>query len=417
MIRYIKRIDTFGRNIILVFLGSSLVNVFNLLFQLLLAHRMSSVDFAGFSSLLAIFTLISAPLITLQTAVTKYTAEFSAQKNIRKIRALLSSLLRMILPLALVTFIIFYFLSFGIMDRLKIPSVIAGYILALLITSCWITPVLTGALQGLELFKWLMLQSVISGAAKLVFGVIFIGMGFNIAGGLGAFLAAILIGILISVFPLKTMLSFRKKEESVNLKEFFIYLAPVATGSFCFIALVSLDMVLVKYLFTPVDAGFYSLAQIVGKIFLFFPGAITIVMFPRTAGLKAKNMSTGSTLMRSLLYASVLCVIANIAYNLFPSFILKLLTGKIYGESVALGRLFGVSMSFFALSFILINYFLSVKDLRFMKYLVLSTLLEPLAIVLFHRNLMYVQLILCVNSALLFFTHLLLAYKREAVPG
>ncbi len=415
MIKYIKRIDTFGKNIILVFLGTSLVNVFNLLYQLLIAHRMSSVDFAGFNSLLAIFTLISAPLTTLQIAVAKYTAEFNAQNQIKRIQALLSNLIRKMLPLAIITFIVFYFLSFYIMDKLKISSVSAGYILALLLASSWITPVLTGALQGLELFKWLVSQSVISGALKLVFVFIFISLGFNIAGALSAFLIASLIGIIISFFPLKNFLSFKLIEDSINFKDFFSYLVPVAVSFSCFIALVNFDMVLVKYLFSPLQAGFYSLAQMLGKIFLFLPGAISIVMFPKAAGLKAKNMDTDSTLRRSLLYACSLCIIANLVYNLFPFFTLKILTGKAFAESVILGRLFGISMSFFTLLLILINYFLSIKDLRFMKYLISFTLLQFLAIILFHKTLVQVQLILCVNAVLLFLAHLLLARKRVTV--
>ena len=417
MIKYIKNLDNFDKNIILVFLGTSLVSVSNLLYQLLIAHRMSGPDFAGFNSLLAIFMLICAPLATLQTAVAKYTAEFNAQNQIKKIQALLSNLIRKMLPLAIITFVIFYFLSFYIMDKLKISSVSAGYILALLLALSWITPVLSGALQGLELFKWLVLLSVIGGALKLVFAFIFISLGFNIAGALGAFLLAGLIGIIISFFPIKNFISFKLIEDSINFKDFFSYLAPVAVSFFCFIALVNFDMVLVKYLFNPLEAGFYSLAQMLGKIFLFLPVAISIVMFPKAAGLKAKNMDTGSTLRRSLLYACSLCIIANLVYNLFPFFTLKILTGKVFAETVVLGRLFGISMSFFTLLLILITYFLSIKDLRFLPYLILFTLLQFLGILMFHKALIQIQLILCINSILIFFIHLLLAYKKGTVPA
>lgn len=412
MIKYIKRIDIFGKNIIIVFLGISLVNVFNLLYQLLIAHRMSGPDFAGFNSLLAIFMLISSPITTLQIGVAKYTAEFNAKNQIKKLQALLTELIRKMLPLTIITFVIFYFLSFYITDKLKIPSLSSGYILALLLASSWITPIFSGALQGLELFKWLVLLSLLGGALKLLFAFIFITLGFNIAGALSAFLIASLTGIIISLFPLKKFLAFEKIEDGINFKEFFLYLAPVAATSLCFIALVNFDMVLVKYLFSHPEAGFYSLAQMLGKIFLFLPAAINIVMFPKVAGLKAKNMNTNSTLMRSLLYASSLCIIANLFYNLFPSFTLKILTGKAFAESVTLGRLFGISMSFFALLLILITYFLSIKDLRFIKYLILSALLQPSAIILFHKTIIHVQLILCVNSIVIFFIVLALVYKK-----
>jgi O-antigen/teichoic acid export membrane protein len=198
----------------------------------------------------------------------------------------------------------------------------------------------------------------------------------------------------------------------VNYKEILSYLFPLALSNLCFITLVSFDMVLVKYFFPQNDSGLYALAQMIGKIFLFFPSAVGLVMFPRASGLNAKNMDTLSTLKRSLLYVLGLCIFAALLYNLFPSLFLKVLTGKVHPESIFLGRLFSVSMTFFNLLYILIFYFLSIKDLRFIKYLALFTLLQNLAIIFFHHNLWVIQLILCINSILLFFTHLFLAYKK-----
>jgi O-antigen/teichoic acid export membrane protein len=256
--------------------------------------------------------------------------------------------------------------------------------------------------------------AVISGALKLVLAFVFIELGFNIAGALGAFLTASSIGIIISIFALRDFLFYQIRDDSIDFRDFAYYLFPVALSSFCFIALVNFDMVLVKYFFKPFEAGFYSLAQMVGKIFLFLPAAINTVMFPRTAGLNVRNMDTRSTLARSLFYACILCIIANTIYNLSPSFILRVLTGKAFPESIILGRLFGISMSFFTLSYILITYFLSIKDLRFMKYLILFTLLPFLAIILFHGNLIRVQLTLCINSILLFLIHLGLTWSKGA---
>ncbi|MDD4979699.1 MAG: oligosaccharide flippase family protein [Candidatus Omnitrophica bacterium] len=415
MLRLIKKLDNFHKNIILVFLGTSLINIFNLFYQLLLAHRMSGADFAAFNSLLSIFLLISAPLATIQTGVAKYSAEFSAQNRADKARALLRGLGRKVLFPAVFTFLIFLLAASYVTDKLKIPSLNCGYILAALLALSWFMPVFSGALQGLELFNWLVSSALISGILKLGLAFIFIGLGFNICGALGAFLAANLIGIIIFIFPLRNFFSRGPVQEDINFKEFFSYLFPVAVSLFCFTALVNYDMVLVKYFFNPAEAGFYSLAQMVGKIFLFLPGAISLVMFPRSAGLNARNMDTRPALRRSLLYAAVLCIIANIVYNFFPVSVLKILTGKTFGESVILGRLFGLSMSFFSFSFILITYFLSLKDMRFIKYLILFTLLQFFAIILFHTNLLQVQLTLCINSILLFFIHLALSYKKRAI--
>jgi len=409
--RFIRDIDSFAKNVILVFLGTFLINVCNLLYQLLIAHSFSPGDFAVFNSLLSLFIVATSPLGTLQTAVAKYTAEFNAHNQAKKIKVFLSGLFKKASVLALFSLAIFYFITFYIMDKLKIHSAASGYILAMLVASSCITPVLLGGMQGLELFRWFTGVSILSGATKLILAFLFILMGLKISGALGAFLAANIMLIIVCYFPLKNFVTLDNEGEDIDFKEILLYLLPVAISIFCFNALINSDMLLVKYFFSLDDSGVYSLAQMLGKIFLFLPAAISVVMFPKTSGLSAKNQDTLSTLKRSLVYACVLCVLACLGYNLFPSPALKILTGKALPESILLGRLFSISMSFFALNFILINYFLSVKDLRFVKYMVSSTFLQVLAIVLFHGSLMQVQSILCINAALLFFVFLLIVFR------
>lgn len=413
MIKQIKNLDIFGKNIILVFLGTSLVNLFNLLFQLMVAHRLKSADFASFNSLIAVFTLISAPLANFQTVLSKYTAEFNAHKQIAKLKFLLSDLLKKTLIVAIVTFLIFQPIAILITNKLKVPSVSCGYILAFLFALSWVNPVFSGAIQGLEFFGWLVGVSILTGALKLALGFLLIISGFNITGALSSLLVSGLIGLIIFYFPLRQFIAIKIVKEDINYRQMFIYLFPVAISTFCYVSLVNLDMVLVKYFFMPDDSGLYSIAQMVGKIFLFLPAAISVVMFPRTSRLNAKNMDTASTLKRSLLYAAVLCISAGLIYNLFPALVLRILTGKVFKESIVLGRLFSISMAFFTLLYLLITYFLSIKDLRFIKYLILFSILQFWAIILFHKSLMQVQVVLCINSVLLFCIHFALIFQNN----
>jgi O-antigen/teichoic acid export membrane protein len=411
MLKKLKAIDGFGKNIIVVFLGTSLVNFFNLIYQLLIAHKLSASDFAAFNSLLSILLLVSSPLATLQTAVAKYSSEFNARGEVVMARSLLAGMFRKAAGIGFVTFFVFLLASSFIMQKLGIGSRPCVYILAGLVALSWLVPVFMGGLQGLELFSWLSVASVAGGVLKLAAAFIFILLGYNIAGALGALLLATLTGIIFASFALKGSIFYFGALEKIDYKEIIVFLLPVALSLFCFMGLVSFDMIMVRYYFSSQDSGLYSIAQMVGKILLFLPGAISIVMFPKASGLNAKNMDSIHILRRSLSYAAGLCVLAALAYNLFPYFALKVLTGKAYPESIILGRLFSVSMSFFTLLFILINYFLSVKDLRFIKYLALFTIFEFLGIVFFHGSLIQVQLVLCAIGAPLFLIHLLLAFK------
>ena len=416
MLKKINSFDGFTRNIIIVFVGTSAANFLNLLYQLLIAHRLPIAEFAAFNSLLAIYMVISAPLATIQFVIARFIAKFNARNESGKISFLLSDFFKKALFFAVLSFIIFLIFSHRLILSLKVPTFQSGYFLAALIALAALSPLLAGALQGLEIFSWLAAVPVLTGVLKVLLAFLFLALGFGISGALGALLLSVFIGLVIFYLPLSRFISLKKiQNQDVGNREILWFLFPVATSNFCFISLVSMDMILVKYFFTPEASGFYSLAQMAGKIFLFLPAAISIVMFPRTSGLNARNLDTKATLKRSLFFVLALSILANLIYNFFPRLILVVLTGKAYPESVLLGRLFGISMSFFALLFILISYFLSLNDLRFIKYLSIFTLLELGAIFWQHQSLIAVQLILCLNAAVLFLIHLILVYKKVAV--
>jgi len=406
--------DNFSKNIAIVFAGTTLASFLNLLYQLLIAHQLAAWQFAAFNSLLAIFMLAAAPVSTLQMGIAKYSAKYNALGESSKVSDLLSGLFKKTLLASLFILLLFLLVSPKIISALKIPSMASVYILAFLVSAMYITPVLAGGVQGLEIFRWYAGAVAGAGILKLVLAFVMLLMGYQIAGALGALLASILISLVLFYIPLRKYINFSVSAEQIEYRQIFGFLVPVALANFCFIALVNFDMIWVKYFFTPDDAGLYALAQMIGKIFLFLPGAVSIVMFPRTAGLNARQIETFTTLKRSLFYGFSLCLVALVFYNLFPVLVLKVLTGKTFSYSVTLGRLFSVSMTFFALIYIQIFYFLSIKDLRFLKYLIGLTLLQNLFIYIFHNSLIGIQLILCINGLVLFILGLwLLKRKRE----
>ncbi|MDD5255289.1 MAG: oligosaccharide flippase family protein, partial [Candidatus Omnitrophica bacterium] len=358
--------------------------------------------------------MLSMPLGTLQTTLVKYIAEFNARAQSANIKALLSRLFKGASLGALATFAVFAVLSAPLMNGLKIQPVSCGFLFALLAATAWISPLMLGGLQGLQLFGWLVLTMILIGALKLVIGFVLIMLGMGVAGAFAGFVVSAVIGILLGVSVLKNFLVPGDSGAAVDLKKFFLYCLPVALTLFCSISLASIDMILVKLFFSIEDAAAYSLAQMLGKIFYFLPGAITIVMFPKASSQNAQKSGTRETLLKSLFYAGALCAAAVIAYNLFPAFVLKVLTGKAPAASILLGRFFSVSMTFFTMTSVLAMYFLSVGDLRFLKYLVALSLAEFLAIMLWHTSLVQVQLVLCVIGGLLFAAHLALAlYKNQ----
>jgi len=283
-----------------------------------------------------------------------------------------------------------------------------------------ILPIISGSLQGLEKFYWMGSISFVGGIAKVLATVLFLKLGWMVYGALAGFLASALLSMFLSFLPIKDMLLFLKNRligEELNFKEMYFYLIPTILFTLSITTLTNIDMVLVKHYFSAVDAGYYAVAQIIGKIIFFLPGAIVIVMFPRVSSLHAQDKEHLDVLKKALIFAAGLCLSGLIFYNLFPAFTLNLLTGKPYSESIQLGRLFCIAMSFFSLTNLLSFYHLSISNFKFIKYLIIFTLLQIVAIAMFHQSLQMVLMILSINAAILFFINLGIAFNNSSTTS
>jgi O-antigen/teichoic acid export membrane protein len=273
-------------------------------------------------------------------------------------------------------------------------------------------PVYLGTVQGLELFRWFAAIAIAAAVSKVVFAAVFLNAGFGVAGALAAFLMSSLLATGAGYTVIRSHVHRPAIGGVVDYRSLGAYLIPVGLTTICFMALSNIDMILVRYFFSAEVSGRYSIAQMVGKIFLFLPSAISLVMFPRSSGLHAQKDQTSAVLYKSLVYAGILCILATLFFNAFPAFVLRVLTGKVFPESILLGRLFGVSMSFFALSYIMMMYFLSVNDTRFIPVVLGCVVLELIGILLFHQSLIQIQATLCVIAAMLFTATIVLSRTK-----
>jgi len=248
---------------------------------------------------------------------------------------------------------------------------------------------------------------------KIALAYIFITLGLRVQGAFWALVVSYAVPLLIFSVPLRQFLFARVKKETIPYKEVTAYLFPVALNSFCLMALVNMDMIFVKRLFSTDSASMYALSQMVGKIFLFLPGAIAIVLLPHASGLNAKGLDATDALKKSLLLTALLCAGAIVVYNVQPALVLRVLTGKVYPEAILIGRLFSLSMSVYALILLMCTYFLSIRDLRYLVYLSISTIVQFAALLFARTGLVQVQLVLCANACLLFFICLRHAFREK----
>ncbi len=409
-----------------MFLAVAVFNIFNLLYQLYMVRNLSPVNYGVLNSLFSILMIVSIPSGTLQTVVTKFISTFCAINHHERINLLLYSFAKKTIVFSLVALLVLIFGSRSIASFLQITSSRLIMVLGVVTFFSILLPLSQGGLQGLQKFGYLGLTMIINGGLKLLFGIIFVSVGFGVMGAMSALGIATFIALLLSLVMLASVLprplasipgflrfKSNNPEPETNFSEVYKYFYPVATVFFCFMILTSMDVVVVKHFFKPLEAGYYSIAQMAGKIILFLPIAITLVMFPKTSNLHAQAKATLHLLEKSLLYVGVLCGIAALVCLLFPGLVIRLLSGEEHLHCIRLVRIFSVTMVFFALVYVLLFYQLSVHRLNFIYSLVLLTVLQILAITLFHQSLSQVLYIICGNAMLLFLINMFLVLKRK----
>lgn len=396
-----------------MFTASSIASFFNLLYQLVMLKVMPREQFASLNSLISLLVILSVPAAAFTTMVTKHVSSYRARNNIEHLKAVWQKITRHTFYFSLGVFSLIILFRQHIALFLHLDSLWSIVILGLMFFFSCVSSVVTGGLQGLERFKWLALIGLSAGFLKLFFSFVLVkSINDMLLAGLIGFLLPTVLGIVFSLWPLRFLIQGLSKEK-VEVKGLYLYVFPVLMVSLCFALVTNVDLVLVKHFFGR-EAQDYSVAQMVGKIILSIPGAIYMVMFSRVSNLYAVKISSREILKRSLIYTFILSFSAVALYNLFPGLIFKILAGGANKEVVLLGRLFSLSMFFYALSNVLCIYQLSIERYGFIKMLVPIVILQIIAICLFHQTTSGVLGIMLAGSLLIFVLNLKSALYQQA---
>lgn len=385
----------------LMFVATSVVNVLNYVFHIYMGRALGPSGYGILASLLSLSVIVSVPAGSLQAVITKYVAGFKAKNQYGQIRYFLFRLVRRMFWYCIVAFVIFVLFSGMISAFLKVPSRVPVVIMGIVMLVSFFSPIVNGGLQGLQNFRHLGANMIAGAVLRLVFGVLLVLFGFGVSGAVASLALSAMGAFLLALIPLRFLFYEKMDNYGLNSSEIKQYFWPVVVVLFSFSLLTNIDVVIVKHFFAPSQAGNYAAAAIFGKIVLFFPGAIAMVMFPKTAELHALEEDTRPILKKSLLMVAGLCSLVTIGYFVFPFLIVSLLFGSRYYQSVPLMGLFGVAMTLFSMLNILILYFLSVHSFRFIFFLVACTLLQVTLLWFFHSTLQTVLYVLIGNGFLL----------------
>lgn len=396
-------------------IGSNSVNVLNYFYHLIMGRLLGPSGYGELVSLVSVIGLLGVIPGSINLAITKYV---SSAKNKNEVDNLVSWLRIKIFQTSVVAFVIIMLLIPIISSFLHINNI--SYLILISIAYLFVLPsgLNRSILQGLLKFKETVSSVLVENTIKLLFSISLIYLGFYLFGAMVALVISAVIGWYLTHYYLRVHIIHNPQRPS-KIKEMILFILPVMIQSVSTTSLYTSDFILVKHFFTSSDSGIYASLSTLGKIIFFASGPIGTVMFPLIVQRSVKGQDYKKIFKYSFTITTVMSLGVLLIYWLFPDAAIKLLYGSAYLGASKLLVLFGVFITLFTLSSLLINFNLSLGRIRVVLFSLVASICQVLLIWLFHKDLFTVILISITITALLLLILLIYSMcgKKEASGG
>ncbi|MEA2020607.1 MAG: oligosaccharide flippase family protein [Patescibacteria group bacterium] len=382
--------DQLFRGSFLVFVASIGSAAMNYLFHLLMGRFLAPAEYGVLMSLISLSYLTSVPGSTLVTTATKFASKYKAREDFDAVTHALYWATKVVSIFGLFIFGLAIVFRGKLATFLKIPDSMLVVLFFLFIFVSLLGSSPRGFLQGLLRFKAFSFVSLFTTFLKLALGVGFVLMGWGVFGAVGGLVGSSLLGLLVAIVLLRKNLRWPFKKNSFSSREILAYAAPTVLVLLCFQSLYNTDVILVKHFFTSHQAGIYSSAVTLGRIIYFGFSSVAMVMFPMVSEKLEQGQDFSGVFKKSFALVLAGAFLGWLAYTLIPSLLVHTFFGASYAEVTPYLSSFALFMGLFSLVNFLIQFFLSIRDFRFLFTLAGAALLQIFLIWQFHANLQQV---------------------------
>ena len=327
--------------LIITLFGSAL----NYLFQILSGRLLSVSDYGSLTVLFSVIAIAVVPASTFSMYVSRNMTMYRMNPT-ESGRTLLRRAYIGIALFSILVAVLGVCFSPALTGYLGIPDWIDSVYTFLLIAILVALSILTGVLQGSKRFLALGIASLVLPLTKMIslvgirlmgsehgFAIVFLTM---IAGNALVFLA--------TAPYLRRSIRSENPDGKTNDTNAESGLPLSRAGSLRFIVIAALtglllaymtnmDSILVKRFFTPEEAGQYSAAMMFGRVLLYIPSALVLVMFPMIAEASARDGRTLRTYFKTVSYSLILMATAFLFFLLLSTPLIQFLYGARYSEA------------------------------------------------------------------------------------
>lgn len=365
--------------------GHALANVGAYLYHLFMGRLLIPSDYGALQSLISLSNMLSVPIVTLNTVVTKFVSTYVGKGETEKISSLYYQLRKFLIVLLFLGGGLFLLFSGPIMAFLHLDNWLNVFILDMALFLGLVNFLNRATLQGLSLFVPLTITQFIEAFGKLLFGVVAVLAGFRVPGAFGAFVFVVFLS-----FGYMTKILHKKLGKSSHyplpIRAMSRYAIPSALMTVGINALYNTDVILVRHFLSAYEAGLYAALSVLGKIIFFGTAPVTTTMFPLVSEAHARGERYHRIFLLSLMFLVAIAGSVTLIFTLMPAFVMKLLIGAQYLDAAVYLAPFSMFLSLCAVIYLFVNFFLSIHRTRAVYVVLAGAIIQGVAIFLYHAN-------------------------------
>jgi O-antigen/teichoic acid export membrane protein len=332
--------------------------------------------------------VLAVPTGAAQTVVAERVAIARAQGDMDRVRYLIRLGLGHVAALAAVVGIVYALCIPAIVEVLDLAQPGPAIALAPLVVLTFIGPITMGVLQGLERFTAFGTVLLAIAASRLLFGVPWVLSGGGAGGAIGGQalgMAAVIAGV--GWYHRDLLIGKGTGAATRGLRRRLDLTALAASGAFVAFALISnLDLILARIFLDSHDAGIYAALATVGKVVIFLPSAIAVIMVPKAARSQAEHGTSRRVLRLAAALVAGAGVLVAVPSAVAPDLVVQVMFGPGYEEATAGVLPIVVAGATLAMLNLLCVYSVAIRDRRWMLLLAFGVALQVVTISLFHDS-------------------------------
>ena len=370
-----------------------LIGFISYLLQFILGRLLSVESFGDFNGLLSFVTILSLLAGVIGMALVKIFSELYSDKSYGLLRNTFKKLMIISIVAGISISLAIIIFSENISKALNIVSseVIIYFSLSFFLS--FVTLFFGTLLQGINKFIYFSIYLIQGSLSRLIVTVLlvyFVSRSSSMV-FLGFFISHV-ISLFVGIYLYKKskIKSYKGNQEYIKgsstkqFKKIIIDGIPIAIITGVMTMITNNDLMLVKNLFSPYNAGIYAGVVTLGKVILFGSGSVATVMYPRVISVRKSGRDV-LKLVHQFMTIQVLLISLPLAfYSLFPRFIAGLLFGAKYYPTVPYLPIYAIFVSCWVLINFILTLFIALDYRKVAIILPLFIVIQYLGISVYH---------------------------------